>query len=75
MKVDMTRPSPLSPAAIRSQFGKKTSDEIRALIDERFDFNREHLAWLSALAARLDALGAATVNDLPDDEFARVTAE
>ena len=65
----------LTPAAIRSQLGKKTPDELRALIDERFDFNPEHLEWLSRVAVRLDASGAATLNDLTDDEFASVIHE
>lgn len=75
MTITLTRSADQRRADIRSQIGRKTPEEIRVLIAERYDFTPEHLSWLSQVADRLAASGYLTLADLTDDEFDDIVGE
>lgn len=73
MTITLTRTRAEERNGIRSQIGRKSPTEIRALIVERYDFTPEHLAWLAQVADRLSVSGYLTLADVTDQEFDEIT--
>ena len=60
---------------IRAAIGRKTPDEIRAVVAHSTSHTPKECAWLAITADRLERSGYLTLADVTDDEFEAITAE